>query len=130
MAKYVILALTNPTEGREGEFNRWYDEHHIADVIDVPGFVSARRFRLAARQYEQNRTPNAHRYLALYEIETDDIDATLRELYSRAGTPAMAMSEAIDLDGLYAPVFEQFDGPIMAEDVRHARARQSSDQPA
>jgi hypothetical protein len=123
MAKYVILALTNPTEGNEDEFNRWYDESHIADVIDVPGFVSARRFRLADRQYQQNRTPNKHRYLALYEIETDDLDATLDELYSRVGTPAMLMSDAIELDGLHSPVFEQFAGPIMADDVRRERAR-------
>lgn len=122
MAKYVILALTNPTKGKEDEFNRWYDQSHIADVIDVPGFVSARRFRLAERQYQQNRMPNRHRYLALYEIETDDIDAVLDELYSRVGTPAMLMSDAIDLDGLHAPVFEQFDGPIMADDVRRERA--------
>ena len=128
MARYVILALTNPTEGKEGEFNRWYDDHHIDDVIDVPGFVSARRFRLAERQYQQNRTPNRHRYLALYEIETDDLDATLDDLYSRVGTPAMLMSDAIDLDGMNAPVFEQFSGPIMAEDVRRKRAKAT--QPA
>ena len=39
-----FFAFTNPTSGKEDEYNTWYDEHHLKDVINVPGFVSARRF--------------------------------------------------------------------------------------
>ena len=54
MPKYTFLAFTNPTPGKEHEFNTWYDEHHLKDVIDVSGFVSARRFRLADAQFPFN----------------------------------------------------------------------------
>ena len=45
--KYTFLAFTNPAPGKEDEYNAWYEEHHLKDVINCPGFVSARRFRLA-----------------------------------------------------------------------------------
>lgn len=128
MPKYLFLAFTNPTEGQEEEFNRWYDEQHIPDVIDVPGFISARRFRLDDTQYPLNTVPNRHRYLALYEIETDDVGKTLDELRGRIGTPKMVMSDSLDLNGLFSPVFVQIAGPVMAEDVRRERSKQP--QPA
>ena len=37
--KYTFLAFTNPVAGKEDAYNKWYDEHHLIDVINVPGFV-------------------------------------------------------------------------------------------
>jgi hypothetical protein len=53
MAKYTFVVMTNPTAGKEAEFNEWYNTHHIPDVLDVlkvPGFVCAQRFRIADAQ--------------------------------------------------------------------------------
>ncbi len=33
--------LTNPIDGEEDTFNKWYDEVHVPDVLDVPGVVAA-----------------------------------------------------------------------------------------
>ncbi|MBL6752305.1 MAG: hypothetical protein ISP90_17440 [Nevskia sp.] len=122
MAKYIFPVYTNPTSPQqEAEFNRWYDEHHLADVIDVPGFVAATRYRLATTQFANNPAPLTHRYLALYEIETDDLPGTMRALLERI--PSMVPSEAIDLAHMNAPVLEQIGGRLLAEDVRRARRR-------
>ena len=32
MSKYTFLAFTNPTPGKEHEFNTWYDEHHLKEM--------------------------------------------------------------------------------------------------
>ena len=91
MAHYTYVVLTNPVSGREAEYNDWYDNQHLADVLNAPGFVAARRFRIA------DRNDNApHRYLALYEIESDDVQRTLAGLFARAGTPDMVLSDAMD----------------------------------
>jgi hypothetical protein len=121
VAKYVFPVFTNPTPGQEAEFNRWYDEDHLADVIEVPGFVAATRFRLAADQFPGNPAPPTHRYLALYEIETDDLAATMRALMEHI--PGMVPTEAADLAHMNAPVLEQIGGRLLAEDVRRARRR-------
>lgn len=42
----LFLAFNNPA-GDEEEYNRWYDEVHVPAVLQLDGFVSARRFRLS-----------------------------------------------------------------------------------
>lgn len=37
----LLLVQTNSVAGREDEFNRWYSETHLADVLAVPGGVRA-----------------------------------------------------------------------------------------
>src|SRR5712692_5831572 len=74
MAKYTFVVMTNPTAGKEAEFNEWYNKHHIPDVLNVPGFVCGQRFRLADTQMGGENS-NVYKYLALYEIETDDLAA-------------------------------------------------------
>ncbi|HLW70136.1 MAG TPA: DUF4286 family protein [Candidatus Binataceae bacterium] len=119
MAKYTFVVLTNATEGKETEFNRWYNEQHIPDVLNVPGFVCAQRFRLADTQ--GGKVDQSHKYLALYEIETDDLEATLKDLRSRGGTPDMIMSDAIDLKAANARIFAPVADKVMARDVARPR---------
>ena len=123
--KYTFLAFTNPAPGKEDEYNAWYEEHHLKDVINCPGFVSARRFRLATTQFQFNTVTPAYRYLALYEIETDDIEGSLQEIVNRAGTADMVMVDAIDMGTLSAPLYEEVTPLILAKDVKRPRRVQS-----
>jgi hypothetical protein len=81
--RHLYLALTNAAEGRDDDFNRWYDTYHLPEVVgNVPGFVSGRRFALDPLQ----RTgvgagePAGWRYLAVYEVESDDLAETFAGL--------------------------------------------------
>jgi hypothetical protein len=118
MAKYTFVVLTNPTPGKEAEYNKWYNEQHIPDVLNVPGFVAAQRFRLADAQMGDK---NPHRYLALYEIETDDLPTALKELKARSGSAEMVMSDAIDLKDVGAFVFAPVAEKVQAKDVQRSR---------
>ena len=93
MAKHVYLVFSAPKEGREEEYNRWYDEQHSPDVLRVPGFKAARRFRLSQTFAS---SPNAPAYAAVYEIEADDPAAAIADLRSRLGTPAMPVTDTSD----------------------------------
>ena len=93
MTTHRLLAFTNPVAGREDEFNRWYDEQHVPDLLAVPGIVSAQRFALSDATGEGQ---SQWSYLALYELETDDPDALMKEVRSRLGTEAMPVSDALD----------------------------------
>ncbi len=81
--KYTFVVLTNPTPGKDAEFNRWYNEQHIPDVLNAAGFVAAQRFKLAETQMAP-KLDQTHQYLALYEIETDDLAGSLKDLASRS----------------------------------------------
>jgi hypothetical protein len=122
MAKHIFLALTNPVPGKEAEFNDWYDKHHVPDVINVPGFVSGQRFKLADAQFG-GEASKQYRYLALYEIETDDIATTIKELRARGGTPDIVPSDAIDMKVVATYMFTPIREKVMARDVRRPRRR-------
>ena len=50
---------------REDEWNEWYDEVHIPDVLELDGFVAATRWKLVTRP------PYGANYLALYDVHGD-----------------------------------------------------------
>jgi hypothetical protein len=93
VARYLFVVNSNPAEGREQEYNEWYSKRHIADLLALPGVVSARRFVLADAQLSDAEHP--FKYLALYEVETDDLQDFIGLLISRSGTEAMPISTAL-----------------------------------
>lgn len=89
--KGILLVMSGATAGADDEFNDWYDNVHLGDVLSVPGFVAARRF--AAIPSVHGELPDAP-YLAIYEIEADDLDAVQQALSAAAAT--MDISPALD----------------------------------
>jgi hypothetical protein len=93
MARYVFVAHTNPVEGREDEYNDWYSNEHLTAMLQCPGVVSARRFALADAQVRAVAEP--FKYLAIYEVETDDPQTFVDAVLSRAGTERLPTSTAL-----------------------------------
>jgi hypothetical protein len=108
MPKYKLVVMTKPVEGREQDYNDWYQNLHLRDLLAIDGFKSAQRFRL-----KQAVVPNPPPlpYLAVYEIETNDIDATIKELIARATTGRIAVSDALSNE-TFCAAYEEF-GPIV-----------------
>lgn len=94
MPRFDFIVYTNCVEGREEEFNDWYTNQHLQDVMRIPGVVSARRFERSAHQRDPDGTYD-WRYLAVYNCETDDIEEVFRQLRARVGTDRMPMSDAL-----------------------------------
>jgi uncharacterized NAD(P)/FAD-binding protein YdhS len=80
----VLIAQMNVSEGREEEFNSWYNDEHILQANRIPGFGSDhRRFRaieLRGKYWHYRALP---RYTALYEIhpEADVLSAINSDEY-------------------------------------------------
>jgi hypothetical protein len=80
VAKWFLLGYTDSADpSREEEFNKWYDEIHLPDSLKLPGFISATRY--------VNTDPNAGpgKFLAIYEIESEDIDKTMGVVQENMG---------------------------------------------
>jgi len=67
-----MLVFTNAVDGRDDEFNQWYDEVHLVEVLALPEFVDATRHKLADAQMFPDQS---HGYLAIYEYKGDAADA-------------------------------------------------------
>jgi hypothetical protein len=97
--RYKFIVLTNAVDGRGSEYNDWYSSTHLADVTAIAGIVSAQRYELA---HAQRNPDQPFRYLAIYEIETDDLEFVVAEIGRRAGTPAMVISDAMAAEKIAA----------------------------
>ena len=105
MSRYKLIVLSQPVAGREDEYQRWYEDVHLRQMLSLHGVRSAQRLRLARSLGERATWP----YLAIYEVETDDIDAVLRELTRRAGSEQLLISDALAKNDVYAAVYEVLD---------------------
>ncbi len=76
MKKHLVLVLTEPTEGREEEFNDYYENTHLEEVIASAGYKSAQRFKLVDEAGEGAPLP----YLAVYEAEAENAEDVLKTL--------------------------------------------------
>jgi len=74
MERWLLTIESNCCDpSREEEFNTWYDTVHVPDILETPGFVRAIRYE------NTNPAEGQGKYVALYEIETDDLARTLAE---------------------------------------------------
>jgi hypothetical protein len=72
------LVFSNAAEGREADYNAWYDHRHVPEVLaGAPSYVAAQRYRCSEHQ-RSTAIPCPWRYLAIYELETED----LQEVYA------------------------------------------------
>ncbi|MCF4164319.1 hypothetical protein L2U69_01495 [Zavarzinia compransoris] len=98
--RQLFVALSKPSEGREDEFNTWYDGRHVPDVIAIDGIFGAERFKLAIPFLDPIGL--GERYLAVYDVDCPD----LRDLAARVAADARSgravMSDAIDMKSLTA----------------------------
>jgi hypothetical protein len=110
MPRYKMVVLSRPTEGRDAEYNDWYQHTHLGQIVALKGFISAQRFQ-RVRTLSEHTDP----YLAIYEIETNDLDSVLSELEENALSGALTMSQALATAFVYAAVYEEFGALITCE---------------
>lgn len=110
MAQFKYVVFTNAIPGREAEYNDWYTGVHLPDLLALEGFVSAQRFQLVETDKSGGEAPGG--YLAIYELEGDDPEPILAQLFDPEKTAGMVMSEAIDLSGAKAHLFKPITGRV------------------
>ena len=59
----MLVSADIPTE-KEEEFNRWYNEEHLKDLLAVPGILDGARYEA---------TKSGPKHLAAYELESADV---------------------------------------------------------
>jgi hypothetical protein len=106
----VHLVLSIPPEGvAEDEYSSWYDTH-VAEILETPGFVAARRYWLAAAV--PGRPPVEYRHLVVYVMDRPS-EEPLADLGRRGRAGEMTMP-----DWFGEIRFASFDGrPLEDEEL-------------
>ena len=60
----MLLTSMDIDPADEDDFNRWYEEEHLAERMSVPGFLHARRY---------TALEGSPKYLALYDLESPEV---------------------------------------------------------
>lgn len=112
MERGVLLVLSEPVSGAaEADYNQWYDEVHLPEVLALAGFVSARRFRMSERQltsqgeFEAVSAKFPHRYLALYEVEAENLGVAVASLNENGAN--LNRSDAMSYGTTIAVLYEE-----------------------
>jgi hypothetical protein len=117
MPRFKMIALTRPNAGREDDFNAWYQNHHLPEICAFDGVLGAQRYlQTVALQGGDERN-----YLAIYDIDTDNIGALLGAIGQASAAGKMTPSDAADTKGAYTVIFAEY-GARITHDEALARA--------
>ena len=98
MAKSMFMAWSSPVDdASDSEFNAWYEGTHVPQVrAAIPAITSVHRYRVA--DVPGVGGAPAHRYLAVYEMDTDDVAGAMAALGAASADGRMDMTPAMDLN--------------------------------
>jgi hypothetical protein len=63
--RFLLFVFANPMAGKDAEFDDWYTNIHIPDLLSLPGYYAAQRFRLVDPQ------SFTHSRLVIWHVEGD-----------------------------------------------------------
>jgi hypothetical protein len=95
VATHLFMSFLNAKPGRDAEFKEWYSKTHIPEVLQIPGFMGAKRFRVSGSQLPGMSPP--WQYMVVYEIEGTSPATALEEL-SRRIANGMNLSDSFQPD--------------------------------
>jgi hypothetical protein len=73
--RYVYLVMSDPLPGREFDFNDGYQNMHMGDLVQLPGWTGAQRFRLVPDVMPRNIQPLYRRgNLIIWDQEGTGLD--------------------------------------------------------
>jgi hypothetical protein len=105
---YYYFVFSNPVAGQEAQYNKWYNEQHQVDVVAVPGFVTAQRFVMNDLPLYRQADVQLPKYLVVYKIVTDDLEAVFKEVSRRLQTKETKIDPSFDITTTVGYVYRAF----------------------
>jgi hypothetical protein len=96
MGKFIMVVTSAARDGRDDEYNDWYDSTHIHEICALPGVISGKRYDAVQPSPNEHPAP----YLAIYELEVegDNPGPVLGAMMEKAQAGEMTMSDALDAE--------------------------------
>jgi len=118
-----MLAWSSPASpDQAAEFDAWYESTHIPQIrAAIPSIIAVSRYQLV----DPESPGRSDRYLAVYELDTDDIPAAAAALADSAAAGRMDMTTAMNVTG-NPPAAQWFQE--VAGLARRAQARRRTDR--
>lgn len=93
MSRALLLAWATAVDGGEQDLDQWYEDVHIPQVRSlIPSITTVTRYRLS-----DPASGDTGRFLAVYEMDQDDVATAAASLGGAAQAGQLDMSPALDL---------------------------------
>ena len=90
MPKGIMYVETMPASPDDADaYHKWYNDTHLEQILSVDGIVSARRFA---------PTDGSGPFIAIYELDCDDLDAAVQRLGELGASGKMTGMENLAMD--------------------------------
>lgn len=89
MKGIIYLETTPVSPDREAEYHEWYNDTHLAEICAVEGITGARRFA---------PTDGKGPFIAIYELDCDDLDAVVGRLRELGGSGKMSSLQFLNME--------------------------------
>lgn len=110
MPQFRMIMLSRAVPGREADYDAWYDGIHIPEMLQVPGFVAAQRFRVVRNVVGDTAFP----LCTIYEMEGDSPEAVLGAMFGAMKSGKVTMSDAADPAGSQGFIVEPLGERVTA----------------
>jgi hypothetical protein len=106
MGKYILKVESNcKDESRMDEFINWYNNTHLQDIAETKDFVKLTRYEILEPVSDKGR------FVAVYEIETDNIEDTMarhgKNMKSKEALGRMNDLITVTSRGIYKQVYQK-----------------------
>jgi hypothetical protein len=88
--EWTMIVYTSPVDGREEEYNAWYDDIHLPEFSALPGVITGRRFKVISQAPDAKPT-----YAAIYELSGDPA-GVFAAMNAGIKDGSVRMSDAVD----------------------------------
>ncbi len=102
MPKALFMAFSNAASAaQEAEYNRWYEEHHLPDLIrEVGQITAATRYRVTNVELVPGGNKLGFKYVSLFEVEAAtqaDLESCAQAMREAIGRGGVDISPTVDL---------------------------------
>jgi hypothetical protein len=104
----LLMTFSDPVEGKETEYDDWYQNVHLPQVCEIPGIRSAQRFQLIDTGNRESAGP---RNVAVYQLD-DDPQQVFGEMIARARSGALDASTSIDQSTVSVTLWRANGAPV------------------
>jgi hypothetical protein len=95
---HKLIVFSAPAADREDDYNAWYNDVHLPEVVAIPGFVAAQRFQLSNDQLP-GFPDSPHTYMAIYEFDRPPAEP-LETLRGELESEAIELPDSIDVGSI------------------------------
>jgi len=90
-----LVVFSNAVNGREQEFNRWYSEVHIPDVLRAaPEIKSATRYSLSTIAMPEGQS--GWQFMTVYAVSAEHLPGVLERMNTAMTNGEFEMSDAAE----------------------------------